>query len=196
MQISNIDQSHASVEVSDVIADAEGAGDAPAGSSDTEARRDGALDVLEELLELESFGETVTWPDGVSRQQAVLDLRERKELRTSTRRAGYSAPAQDIDPIPVVAAVASLAGIGVQAPMRQPNRVNHSSIRPGHTLYVSGEIVCCHTCGHWTTQKVRRDGLGAPCQPLKKSNESKLCRLRKAKHPRTQAPIPQPRRLR
>ena len=156
MQISNIDQSHARVEVSDVVADAEGAGDAPAGSSDAEARRDRALDVLEELLGLESFGETVTWPDGVSRQQAVQDLRERKELRTSTRRAGYSAPAQEIAPIPVAAAVASLAGIGVQAPLRQPNRVDHRSIGPGHTLYVSGEIVFCHTCGYWTTQSATR----------------------------------------
>ena len=123
-------------------------------------------------------------------------MRERELRRAGTK--SVVAPASVTFLIPDAADVAPEACIHAQAPMHELgfDRVKRSSIGSGHTLFVSGDIVFCWTCGFWTSGRVRRDGLGGACRELKKSNESKLRRLRRAEHPHTQETIPQPRRLR
>ena len=161
------------------------------------ADRDRELDALEGLLELEADGEDVQWPAGVAREQVAIELRER-ELRKRAGRGRDSAPTQGTIAEPVVAAIFPAVGIGAQAPMCQLGfrQVDRSSIGGGHTLYIAGDVVFCWACGDWTSGNVRRDGLGKPCSTLNKSNESTLRHLQKARHPRTQQPLPQPRRLR
>ena len=152
---------------------------------------------MEGLLELEAMGENVRWPEGPTREHIAEELRERS-LRKRASHGSGSAPAQLITSILVAAAVVPETGIGVQAPIRRADtcRVDRSSIGHGHMLYVSGAVVFCGACGYWTSSNVRRDGLGGPCKPLKKTNEARLRRMMKAEHPLTQQPMPQPRRLR
>ena len=77
----------------------------------------------------------------------------------------------------------------------QPRAMDRDKLGLGHSLFISGTVIWCNSCGVWGTVRISSNGLGGDCKAAPRSGQkgavrrTVLKRLQGNMHPLNKTPL-------